>query len=117
MNNVMATFTKYKKTEKGIHNVGHYCWAYVKSEDYIVPYHLTTWVQQIKWEATLKHATCYRVSKIGFSIDNIVCRERTTKSNEEVFMPNPEPYFNVYIDKGQRQSARAVLQDILYGRL
>lgn len=101
MINVKATFKKYKQNEHGIHNVGHYCWAYVNSQDYIVPYHLTTWVQQIKWEATMKHATSYRVNRVGFTIDNIICGEWTTKSNEEVFAPNPEPYFDVYVDKGQ----------------
>lgn len=101
MNSCKATFEKYKQNEQGVHNVGHYCWAYTKSEDYMIPYHLTSWVQQIKWEATMKHATSYRINRIGCSIDNVICGEWTTKNNEEVFVPNPEPYFDIYVDKGQ----------------
>lgn len=102
MNSRTGHFTKYDGTiETGIHNVGHFCWAQPESGDYIVPYFLSTWVTQPKWEATIQSATSYRVKRIGCSIENITCGEWLTKNNEEVFIPNPEPYFNVYIDRGQ----------------
>lgn len=55
----------------------------------------------LKWEATLRNATSYRVKRQGFTIDNIICGEWFTKNNEEVFVPNPEPYFDIYVDHGQ----------------
>lgn len=102
MNSRTGHFTKYDGTiDTGIHNVGHFCWAQPESGDYIVPYFLSTWVTQPRWEATIQSATSYRVKRIGCSIENITCGEWLTKNNEEVFVPNPEPYFNIYIDRGQ----------------
>lgn len=101
MNVVNGHFTKYIGNEKGIHNVGHFCWAQPEAHDYIVPYFLTTWVTIPKWETTIRHATAYRIKSQGFTIDNVVCGEWLTKNNQEVFVPNPEPYFDIYIDCGQ----------------
>lgn len=39
------------------------------------------------------------MTKQGFKIDNIIVGEWRTK-NEEVFVPNPLPYFELYVDKG-----------------
>lgn len=96
MNDINGHFPKYIGNEKGIHNVGHFCWAEPEAGagDYIVPYFLTTWVTIPKWEATIRHATAYRVKSQG-------CGEWLTKNNEEVFVPNPEPYFDIYVDRGQ----------------
>lgn len=94
-------FQKYTGSEKCVHNIGHFCWNEPESGDYIVPYFLTTWVTIPKWEATLRNAMSYRVKRQGFTIDNVVCGEWLTKNNEKVFVPNPEPYFYVYVDHGQ----------------
>lgn len=102
MNGTNGTFTKYQSSEStGIHNTGHFCWAQPESSDYIVPYFLTTWVTIPKWESTIRNATSYRVKSQGFKIHDIVCGEWLTKNNEEVFVPNPLPYFQVFIDHGQ----------------
>lgn len=53
-----------------------------------------------KWEATIHNATSYRITKQGFKIDNIIAGEWITKNNEVVFVPNPLPYFELYVDKG-----------------
>ena len=98
MNSVSGHFTKYHGTETGVYNTGHFCWAQLESGDYIVPYFLMTWVTQIKWESTIGNATSYRVKHLGFTID---CREWLTKSNKEVFVPNPEPYFDIFVDHRQ----------------
>lgn len=95
MNNVSGHLTKYQGDEKGIHNVGHFCWSEPELGDYIVPYFLTTWVTIPKWEAMLRNATSYRVKRQGFTIDNVICGEWLTKNNEEVFVLNPEPYFDI----------------------
>lgn len=60
-------------------------------------YVLTIWVTQIKWESTIGSATSYRVKRLGFTIDKVVCGEWLTKNNEEVLVPNPEPYFDVFV--------------------
>lgn len=60
-------------------------------------YLLTIWVTQIKWESTIGSATSYRVKRLGFTIDKVVCGEWLTKNNEEVLVPNPEPYFDVFV--------------------
>lgn len=101
MNEISGHFQKYEGTETGIHNVGHFAWAQPKSGDYIVPYFLSTWVTLPKWEATIGNATSYRVKRYGFTIDKVICGEWLTKNNEEVFVPNPEPYFDIFKDHGQ----------------
>lgn len=98
MNKVTGTFTRYKLGEAGLHNVGNFAWAEPESEDYIVPYFLSTWVTLPKWEQTI--ANSYRISKSGFMIDKIICMEWMTKNNEEVFVPNHNPYFDIYKDVG-----------------
>lgn len=100
MNKVNGTFSKYESTESGIHNIGHFAWAEPESEDYLVPYFLTTWVTMPKWEQNIGNATSYRITKSSFMIDKMICREWLTKNNEEVFVPNPSPYFDVYKDIG-----------------
>ena len=102
MNGVKGHFTKYQGlTTTGIHNIGHFAWAQPESSDYIVPYFLTTWVTLPKWEVTLHRATSYRVKSLGFTIHDIVCGEWMTKNNEEVFVPNPQPFFQIFVDRGQ----------------
>lgn len=91
MNKVNGHFVRFKGTETGIQN-GHYAWAEPESEDYLVPYFLSTWVTLPKWEQTTENASSYRVSKSGFMIDKIICGEWPTKNNEDVFIPNPSPY-------------------------
>lgn len=86
MNKVNGNFVKYKATENEIHNIGHFAWAEPESEDYLVPYFLTTWVTLPKWEQTMGNAMSYRISKSGFMIDKIICGEWLTKNNEEVFV-------------------------------
>lgn len=100
MNNTKGFFEKLFEDESGIHNFGYYCKANITSDNYIFPYHLPTWIQQPKWDVTMKLTTSYRVKSIGFQIDNITCGEWTIKNNEEVSVPNPEPYFDIYVDKG-----------------
>lgn len=46
-------------------------------------------------------ATAYRVKSIGFELDNVIRGEFLTKINKEVFVQNPQPWFQIYIDKGQ----------------
>lgn len=70
-----------------------------ESADYIVPYLLTNWVTPPKWEATIRNATSYRVTKQGFNIGNITAGEWMTKNNE-VFVLNPLTHFELYVDKG-----------------
>lgn len=53
-----------------------------------------------KWEQTIANATSYRISKSGFMIDKIICEEWMTKNNVEVFVPNPNLYFDIYKDVG-----------------
>lgn len=92
-----GTFTRYKSGEAGLHNVGNFAWAEPESEDYIVPYFLSTWVTLPKWEQTIANATSYRISKSGFTIDKIIYREWMTKNDKEVFVHNPNTYFDIYI--------------------
>lgn len=104
MNSIKSTFTKYQgvtttgKTEP-INSIGHYMWTQPESADYIVPYFLTTWVTPPKWEAIIRYVTTYRVKRQGFKIDNIIAGKWMTKNNEEVFIPNPLPYFELYVNK------------------
>lgn len=101
MNDVNGHFTKYESSlASGVQNVGHYAWAQPEPGDYIVPYFLSTWVTNNKWEAILNTATSYRVKSIGVTIDNIICGEWLTKNNEKVFVPNPQPYFDIFVDHG-----------------
>lgn len=79
---------------------GHFAWSYIDTDDYIIAYHLTTWVQQIKWEASVQHATSYRLKRMGFSTDKITCGKWTTKNDEEVFVLNPKSYFDNCIGIG-----------------
>lgn len=37
MNKVQGHFVKYKGTENGIQNIGHYAWVEPESADYLVP--------------------------------------------------------------------------------
>lgn len=48
----------------------------------------------------MKHATSYKVKSVDFNIDNIMCGEWTTKNNE-MFVPNPESYFDIFMNKDQ----------------
>lgn len=98
MNSTNGHFTKYEGSETaGVHNVGHFAWAQPESGDYF----LSTWVTIPKWEATMRNASSYRVKSQGFKIHDIICGEWLTKNNEEVFVPNPQPYFQICIDNGQ----------------
>lgn len=99
------TFTKYEssttsKEYQSISSINNYAWAQPESADYIVPYFLTTWVTAVKWEATIPNTTSYSIVRQGFKIDNIITGEWMTKNNEEVFIPNSLPYFEIYVDKG-----------------
>lgn len=75
INSINGYFTKYQGSETGIHNAGHFCRAEPVSGNYIVPYFLSTWITQVKWEATISNATSYRIKRMEFIIDNVICGE------------------------------------------
>lgn len=68
MNKVNSFFTRFNAADKGIKGIRNFAWAEPESEDYIVPYFLSTWVTLPKWEQTIKHTTSYRIAKSGFMI-------------------------------------------------
>ncbi|CAI9735766.1 Hypothetical predicted protein [Octopus vulgaris] len=100
MNGAKVTFQQFQGNEKGCHQVGHYYYGTVSSEDYIIPYWLTSWIKPIHFEQSIKTATSYRIKSIGFEITDIIGGEWTTQKNEEVFMQSPYPYFELFKDTG-----------------
>lgn len=47
---------------------------------------------------TIKTASSYRIKSIEFQISDIIGGEWTSRNNEEVFLPSPLPYFEIWID-------------------
>lgn len=71
MHSVKCTFTRYENyTEsseyENLKSIGQYAWAQLESADYVVLYFLTSCVTSQKWEATIRLATSYRITKQGF---------------------------------------------------